>query len=108
MICVHETTLPRGARCIRCSRCREKGDMKALSAFLIQLEAVLPVAQSQSSYHVGHIYTLGGNQSWDYVVPDPPNHRLFTARQNCLVVDEDKGTLLGEVARINGAHGTAL
>ena len=77
--------------------------------FLIPLAAVLPLAQSQSSYHVTHTYTLGGDGSWDYVVPDPPNHRVFIARQNrVMVVDEDKGTLLGEVTGINGAHGTAL
>ena len=83
--------------------------MKTLSAFLIPLMAVLLLAQSQSSYHVTHTYTLGGDGSWDYIVPDPPNHRVFIARQNrVMVVDEDKGTLLGEVTGINGAHGTAL
>src|SRR3984957_10062189 len=83
--------------------------MKALSAFLIPLAAILLLAQSQSSYHIAHTYTLGGDGSWDYVVPDPPNHRVFIARQNrVMVVDEDKGTLLGEVTGINGAHGTAL
>ena len=83
--------------------------MKALSTFLIPLMAVLLLAQSQSSYHVTHTYTVGGDGSSDYVVPDPPNHRVFIARQNrIIVVDEDKGTLLGEVTGINGAHGTAL
>src|SRR5580692_11048524 len=83
--------------------------MKAPSMFLIPLAAVLPLAQSQSSYHVTHTYTLGGDGSWDYVVPDPPNHRLFIARQNrVMVVDEDSGMLLGEVTGIQGAHGTAV
>jgi len=60
-------------------------------------------------YRVTHTYTLGGEGSWDYVIPAPPNHRLFIARQNrVMVVDEDKGTLLGEVTGINGAHGTAV
>ena len=66
-------------------------------------------AQSSSSYRVTHTYTLGGDGSWDYVVPDPPNHRVFIARQNrVMVMDEDKGTLLGEVTGIQGAHGTAI
>ena len=65
-------------------------------------------AQS-SSYHVTHTYTLGGDGSWDYIVPDPPNHRLFIARQNRLmVVDEDNETLLSEVTGIQCAHGTAV
>ena len=66
-------------------------------------------AQPSPTYRVTHTYTLGGDGSWDYVVPDPPNHRLFIARQNrVMVVDEDKGTLLGEVTGIQGAHGTAI
>jgi DNA-binding beta-propeller fold protein YncE len=52
---------------------------------------------------------LGGNSSWDYVVPDPPNHRIFIARQDrVMVVDESDGKLLGEVTGIKGAHGTAV
>src|SRR5580704_10423064 len=67
------------------------------------------LAQSSSSYRVTHSYTLGGDGSWDYVVPDPPNHRLFIARQTrVMVVDEDSGMLLGEVTGIQGAHGTAI
>jgi DNA-binding beta-propeller fold protein YncE len=66
-------------------------------------------AQSPSSYHITHTYTLGGDGSWDYIVPDPPNHRLFIARQNrVMVVNEDSGTLLGEITGIQGAHGTAV
>ena len=66
-------------------------------------------AQSSASYVVTHTYTLGGDGSWDYIVPDPPNHRLFIARQNrVMVVDEDSGALLGEVTGIQGAHGTAV
>jgi DNA-binding beta-propeller fold protein YncE len=73
------------------------------------LAAIALFAQSSSTYRVTHTYTLGGEGSWDYVVPDPPNHRVFIARQNrVMVVDEDKGTLLGEVTGIQGAHGTAI
>jgi DNA-binding beta-propeller fold protein YncE len=66
-------------------------------------------AQPPSSYHITHTYTLGGDGSWDYIVPDPPNHRLFIGRQDrVMVVNEDTGTLLGEVTGIQGAHGTAI
>jgi len=51
----------------------------------------------------------GGDGRWDYVVPDPPRHRLFIARTNrIMVVDENDGKLLGEVVGIDGAHGTAV
>ena len=80
------------------------------SALVLTLATVTSVlAQSPSSYRVTHTYTLGGDGSWDYIVADSPNHRLFIARQNrVMVVDEDSGKLLGEVTGINGAHGTAV
>jgi len=77
---------------------------------ILALAAVTSLlAQSSSSYHVTRTYMLGGDGSWDYVVPDPPSHRVFIARQNrVMVVDEDSGMLLGEVTGIMGAHGTAI
>ena len=79
-------------------------------ALVLTLAAVTALlAQSWSSYRITQTYTLGGDGRWDYIVPDPPNHRLFIARENrVMVVDEDRGTLLGEVTGIQGAHGTAL
>src|ERR1700704_6628313 len=79
-------------------------------ALVLTLAAVTPLLpQSSSSYRITHTYTLGGNGSWDYIVPDPPNHRLFIRRQNrVMVVDENSGALLGEVTGIQGAHGTAI
>ena len=83
--------------------------MRVTTFLLILTGTVSLFAQSASSYRVTHTYTLGGDGSWDYVVPDPPNHRLFIARQNrVMVVDEDNGKLLGEVTGIQGAHGTAV
>jgi DNA-binding beta-propeller fold protein YncE len=78
-------------------------------AFVAVLATVTVFAQSSSSYRITHTYTLGGDGGWDYIVPDPPNHRLFIGRQNrVMVVDENTGALLGEVTGIQGAHGTAV
>src|SRR5436309_10325755 len=78
-------------------------------ALILTLAALSLLAQSSSSYRVTHTYALGGDGSWDYIVPDPPNHRLFIGRQNrVMVVDENSGALLGEVTGIQGAHGTAI
>jgi DNA-binding beta-propeller fold protein YncE len=83
--------------------------MRYAALALTLAAAAMLSAQSSPSYHVTHTYTLGGEGSWDYVVPDPPHHRVFIARQNrVMVVDEDNGTLLGEVTGTNGAHGTAI
>jgi DNA-binding beta-propeller fold protein YncE len=78
-------------------------------ALVLALAAAAPIlAQPPSSYRITKTYVLGGEGRWDYIVPDPGNHRLFIARQNRLmVVDEDSGKLLGEVTGIDGAHGTA-
>src|SRR5438132_4691802 len=70
---------------------------------------LLGLAQSSPVYRITSTFAVGGDGSWDYVVPDPPQHRLFIGRQNrVMVVDENDGKLLGEVTGINGAHGTAL
>jgi DNA-binding beta-propeller fold protein YncE len=93
----------------RLSEKNGKRDTMRPIALAFTLAATTLLAQSSPSYHIVHTYTLGGDGSWDYLVPDPPNHRLFIARQNRLmVVDEDTGKLLGEVTGIQGAHGTAI
>src|SRR5258707_1228291 len=76
---------------------------------VLAVATVTPLLAQSSSYRITHSYTLGGDGGWDYIVPDPPNHRLFIGRQNrVMVVDEGSGTLLGEVTGIQGAHGTAV
>ena len=55
--------------------------MRNVTLVLTLAGAAALLAQSSSSYGVTHTYLLGGDGSWDYVIPDPPNHRLFIARQ---------------------------
>src|SRR6476619_7983183 len=88
----------------------QEGIMRIIAlALTFATVTVLLAAQSPSGYHITHTYTLGGDGSWDYIVPDPPNHRLFIARQNrVMVVDEDTGKLLGEISGIQGAHGADI
>jgi hypothetical protein len=83
--------------------------MRRFSVVFVAAGVALLLAQSTAGYRVTQTYLLGGDGSWDYVVPDPPNHRVFVARQTrVMVIDADNGTLLGEVTGINGAHGTAI
>ena len=79
-------------------------------ALVVALGAVVALrAQTSGKYQVTQTYAVGGDGSWDYIVPDPLNHRLFVARQNrVMVLDENTGALLGEVTGIQGAHGTAV
>jgi DNA-binding beta-propeller fold protein YncE len=81
--------------------------MRSFILFLAISPAFL--AQPSPSYRVTQHFKVGGDGSWDYVVPDPPQHRVFIGRQNrVMVVDEHDGTLEGEVTGIKGAHGVAV
>jgi DNA-binding beta-propeller fold protein YncE len=78
-------------------------------AAVVALDACVLLAQAASPYFISHTYALGGDGSWDYVVPDPPQHRVFIGRQNrVMVVDTNDGKLVGEVTGIDGAHGVAV
>src|SRR2546425_8889795 len=80
------------------------------AALIITLWAVPSLAaQTPTHYQITHTFVLGGDGRWDYVIPDPPQHRVFIARQDrVMVVDARDGKLLGEIAGIHGAHGVAL
>ena len=79
-----------------------------LSALILTASTTLLLAQAPT-YRIAKTFNLGGDGRWDYVVPDPPQHRLFIGRTNrVMVVDENDGKLLGEVMGIDGAHGTAV
>jgi len=83
--------------------------MARLVTLVVAVMATIVASAQSPSYRVSRTFALGGDGSWDYIVPDPPSHRLFIARQNrVMVVDEDSGKLLGEVTGIQGAHGTAI
>ena len=78
-----------------------------------QMLLILSVAaislQSSGPYQIIRTYPVGGDGSWDYIVPDSSSHRLFIGRQDrVMVVDEETGALLGNVTGIKGAHGTAI
>jgi DNA-binding beta-propeller fold protein YncE len=84
--------------------------MRYISSFVLALATTTTLfAQSPAAYQITQTYALGGDGSWDYVVPDSPSHRVYIARQTrVMVVDQDSGKLLGEVTDIKGAHGTAI
>src|SRR5258706_9563451 len=59
---------------------------------------IAPLMAQSSAYRVTHTYPLGGDGGWDYIVPEPAQHRIFIGRTNrVMVVDENDGKLLGEV-----------
>lgn len=67
--------------------------MRALTGLLVVVTATSVIADGVGPYRVLHTYKLGGDGSWDYLVPGPPGHRLFIGRQSrMMVVDEESGT----------------
>lgn len=77
------------------------------SLLLVSLMVAPPLAAQK--YEITHTYNVGGEGGWDYVIPDPPRHRLFVARQNRVsVIDMNDGRLIAEIPGVNGAHGIAL
>jgi YVTN family beta-propeller protein len=77
------------------------------SILLLSLFVAQPL--SAQAYSITHTYAVGGDGGWDYVVPDAPNHRLFIARSNrVMVVDMNDGHLIAEIPGLKGAHVTAL
>jgi DNA-binding beta-propeller fold protein YncE len=83
--------------------------MRPIACVLSFVVAQQLAAQSAGPYSVTHSYPLGGVGSWDYVVPDPAQHRVFIGRQDrVMVVDATSGKLIGEVTGIHGAHGVAI
>lgn len=68
------------------------------------------IASAQvASYHVVSTHQLGGDGGWDYLALDTAGNRLFIARSDrVMVVDPDKGTVLGEIAGLHRAHGIAF
>jgi YVTN family beta-propeller protein len=80
------------------------------SALLIQC-AVARAQQpkSPSGYHVINRFKLGGEGGWDYLTFDAKGGRLFISRStHVMVVDAEKGTVLGDIPDTQGVHGIAL
>ena len=76
---------------------------------LLAASLLLAPSLSAQAYYITHTYNVGGEGGWDYILTDAPNHRLFVARQNrVMVVDMNDGRMIAEIPGLNGAHGIAL
>ena len=62
-----------------------------------------------TQYKLKQRFVLGGDGGWDYLTYDPAGQRLFIARATrVMVVDPEKGSVLGEIPNTPGVHGVAL
>ena len=62
-----------------------------------------------SGYHVLNTFTLGGDGGWDYLNQDPATGNLFITRgSHVMVVDPASGKSVGDIAGLQGIHGTVF
>jgi YVTN family beta-propeller protein len=67
------------------------------------------LAAAPSDVQVLERHTLGGEGGWDFLTFDEVARRVFVTRgEHVMVVDADKGTLLGDIRPVKHAHGVAL
>ena len=67
------------------------------------------VEPADSGYHVLKKIDLGGEGGWDYLTMDSATGRLYIARSDrVIVLDVEKGKVVGEVTKTPGIHGVAL
>src|ERR1700730_1647833 len=79
---------------------------RALVAFLLPAAAT---AHAASSYHVIRHVPIGGEGGWDYITLDSASRRIYQShRDRVMVLDADKGTIVGTIMNTPGVHGVAL
>lgn len=72
---------------------------------------VVYAAPQAGGYKVIKRMQVGGDGGWDYLLMDPPTHRLFVARgSHFQVVDVTTGKVVSDIAIANStnSHGIAL
>lgn len=82
-----------------------------IGLLLVLLQSTYIFAQTKPapSYHVIHRFKLGGEGGWDYLTFDAKGNRLFISRStHVMVVDAEKGEVVGDIPETQGVHGIAL
>ena len=83
--------------------------LRVAAALLCGLLAAPALLAAQQPYHIVDRWKLGGEGGWDYLLADPPAHRLYLTRgAQVQVVDTQTGKPIGSIAGLHGTHGIAL
>ena len=65
--------------------------------------------QISSGYHLLKKIQVAGQAGWDYLLADGDAHRLYVSHATkVVVIDTDKGAVIGEIPNTNGVHGIAV
>ncbi|MDE3199800.1 MAG: YncE family protein [Acidobacteriota bacterium] len=76
---------------------------------LFVLVGIAASAVAQKPYHILKTWTLPDAGWWDYLVVDPPAHRLYITRGDHMdVVDSNSGKIIGTISEMKGIHGIAF
>lgn len=93
---------------------RPLGLLAAVAALGLACAALMPRARAAQSaavqYRVTKAVPLGPPDRWDYVVYDPPSHRVYVSHGDRItVVDGRTGKIIGQVLGMpGGTHGIAI
>jgi YVTN family beta-propeller protein len=80
----------------------------AAGAILCALFAV-PQLSARQPYKIVDRWKIGGDGFWDYLLADPPAHRLYvTHGPQVIVLDTQTGKQIGAITGMHGTHGIAL
>jgi DNA-binding beta-propeller fold protein YncE len=76
---------------------------------LLLTRSGVQAAPPGSGYHLLKKMPVGGEGGWDYLTVDSEARRIYLARgTHVMVVDEDRGTVVGDIPDTKGVHGIAL
>jgi YVTN family beta-propeller protein len=79
------------------------------TTLLSGLFAVPAQLSAQQPYKILDKWKIGGDGGWDYLLADPPAHRLYITRgPQVLVLDTTTGKQVGAITGLHGTHGIAL
>src|SRR5436305_8106253 len=66
-------------------------------------------AKPPAGYHLLKRIEVGGEGGWDYLTVDSDARRLYVSHATrVVVIDLDKGSVVGEIPNTNGVHGIAI
>jgi YVTN family beta-propeller protein len=83
---------------------------RLLASILVLASLAAPVfTAAQQPYKIIDHWKIGGEGGWDYLLADPPAHRLYITRgPQVAIVDTNTGKQVGAIAGLHGTHGIAL
>jgi YVTN family beta-propeller protein len=80
-----------------------------LASTLLLLSRSTVNAAPQGGYHLLRKLPVGGDGAWDYLTVDPDAKRIYISRStHVMVVDEEKGDVVGDIPDTKGVHGIAI